>query len=67
VFRVVEYSQGNNGWLIGREWTRYIFDATLMSVVLVIFIIWHPSHVEAVYKGGGVKIVEIKMEELNGE
>lgn len=72
VFRVVEYSQGNNGWLIKREWTLYIFDATLMWVVLVIFNVWHPSHVEALYKGGkycerGMKIVEIKMEELNGE
>ena len=48
------------------------FDATLMWAVLVIFNVWHPSHVEALYKGGkccerGVKIVEIKKEELNGE
>ena len=72
VFRVGEYSQGNNGWLIKREWTLYIFDATLMWVVLVILNIWHSSHVEALWKGGkycekGVKIVEIEMEELNVE
>lgn len=70
VFRLVEYSQGNNGWLMRREWTLYIFDATLMWVVLVIFNIWHPSHVEALRIGGkycdrGVRIVEIKMEEIN--
>jgi hypothetical protein len=72
VFRLVEYSQGNDGWLMKREWTFYIFDATLMWVVLVIFNIWHPSHVEALWKGGmycnsGVRIVEIKMEEINYE
>lgn len=69
VFRLVEYSQGNKGWLITREWTLYVFDATLMWLVLIIFNIWHPSHVEAFLKGGkycekGVRIVETKMEEL---
>jgi RTA1 like protein len=70
VFRLVEYSQGNDGWLMKREWTLYIFDAILMWVVLVIFNIWHPSHVEALRKGGkyvskGVRIIEIKMEDIN--
>jgi hypothetical protein len=68
VFRLVEYSQGNSGWLITREWTLYIFDATLMWIVLVIFNIWHPSHVEALLKGGkycekGMRIVEMTKEE----
>ena len=72
MFRLVEYSQGNNGWLIKRGWTLYIFDATLMWVVLVVFNIWHPSHIEALLKGDkycdrGVRILEIKMEELNSE
>lgn len=69
IFRLVEYSQGNNGWLMRREWTLYIFDASLMWVVLVIFNVWHPSHIEALRKGGkycdrGFKVVEIKMEEI---
>jgi hypothetical protein len=43
-----------------------------MWVVLVIFNVWHPGHVEALYKGieycgRWVKIVEIKREELNCE
>lgn len=70
VFRLVEYSQGNDGWLMRREWTLYIFDATLMWIVLIIFNFWHPSHVEALRKGGkycyrGIRIVEIKMEDGN--
>jgi hypothetical protein len=69
VFRLVEYSQGNKGWLITREWTLYVFDATLMWITLVLFNIWHPSHVEALLSGGrycekGVKFVEITKEEV---
>ncbi len=72
VFRLVEYSQGNNGWLMRKELTLYVFDAMLMWVVLVIFNIWHPSHVEALWKGGKycdkkLRIVEIKMEDFNTE
>jgi hypothetical protein len=69
VFRLVEYSQGNKGWLIRREWTLYVFDAALMWIVLVVFNFWHPSHVEAVLNGGkycerGLKIVELSKEEV---
>jgi hypothetical protein len=69
VFRLIEYAQGNSGWLISHEWTLYIFDSTLMFVVLVVFNIWHPSHLQALLTGGrycekGVKIVEIKKDEV---
>lgn len=73
VFRLVEYSQGNNGWLMRREWTLYIFDAMLMWIVLAVLNIWHPSHVEALLRGGkyserwGTRIVEIKMEKSQFE
>jgi hypothetical protein len=65
IFRLVEYSQGNKGWLITREWTLYVFDAALMWIVLVVFNIWHPSRVEASLKGGkccekGMRLVNIK-------
>lgn len=68
IFRLIEYSQGNDGWLIRREWTLYVFDATLMLCVFVPFNIWHPSHVEAFLHGGkysemlGMRITEVKME-----
>jgi hypothetical protein len=52
VFRLVEYAQGNSGWLISHEWTLYFFDSTLMFVVLVMSNVWHPSHLQALLTGG---------------
>ncbi|RYC79219.1 hypothetical protein BFJ63_vAg17903 [Fusarium oxysporum f. sp. narcissi] len=41
VFRVVEYLQGNSGYLISHEIFLYIFDTILMAAVMVIFLIWY--------------------------
>ncbi|KAI0017337.1 RTA1 like protein-domain-containing protein [Xylariomycetidae sp. FL0641] len=37
VFRVVEYLQGNAGYIVRREFLLYIFDAVLMYLVLAMF------------------------------
>ncbi|KAI6777898.1 Protein RTA1 [Emericellopsis cladophorae] len=39
VFRVIEYIQGNKGYLISHEIFLYIFDAILMAAVMLIFAI----------------------------
>ncbi|KAF4878618.1 Protein RTA1 [Colletotrichum siamense] len=39
VFRVVEYLQGNKGYLISHEIFLYIFDTLLMAIVMAIFLI----------------------------
>lgn len=41
IFRVVEYLQGNGGYLISHEIFLYIFDTILMAAVMFIFIIWY--------------------------
>ncbi|KAH7205790.1 RTA1 like protein-domain-containing protein [Fusarium redolens] len=41
VFRVVEYLQGNSGYLISHEIFLYIFDTILMAAVMFIFLIWY--------------------------
>ena len=41
VFRVIEYLQGNKGYLISHEIFLYIFDAALMGAVMVLFAIWY--------------------------
>ncbi|KAI0481305.1 RTA1 like protein-domain-containing protein [Xylariaceae sp. FL0804] len=41
VFRVVEYLQGNGGYLVSHEVFLYIFDAVLMTAVMVIFLVWY--------------------------
>ncbi|KAL1638019.1 hypothetical protein SLS58_009040 [Diplodia intermedia] len=45
VFRVVEYIQGSDGYLMSKEMFIYIFDASLMFLTMVIFNIWHPSRI----------------------
>ena len=53
IFRVVEYVQGNNGYLLRHEYFLYIFDAVLMLVVMVLFNFIHPSEVTDIYKRRG--------------
>jgi hypothetical protein len=48
VFRLVEYAQGNAGWLIRQEWTFYVFDAMVMIVTMVLFNAFHPSTIKVV-------------------
>ncbi|KAI8191037.1 hypothetical protein K4K51_000208 [Colletotrichum sp. SAR 10_75] len=46
VFRVVEYLQGNKGYLISHEIFLYIFDTLLMAIVMAIFLIWYVQELE---------------------
>ncbi|KAG0633244.1 RTA1 like protein-domain-containing protein [Tuber brumale] len=43
LFRVVEYLQGREGYLMSNEVWLYIFDAVLMLSVTVLFNVVHPS------------------------
>ncbi|KAF6843734.1 Protein RTA1-like protein 2 [Colletotrichum musicola] len=46
VFRVVEYLQGNDGYLISHEIFLYIFDAVLMALTMAIFVVWYVEHLD---------------------
>ncbi|KAK0721773.1 RTA1 like protein-domain-containing protein [Lasiosphaeria miniovina] len=46
-FRVIEYLQGFNGYLLSHEAYLYIFDAVLMFLVMALFNYVHPSEVVA--------------------
>jgi hypothetical protein len=50
VFRVVEYLQGNNGYLLRHEVYLYIFDALLMLIVMCLFNWIHPAQVTDLYQ-----------------
>ncbi|KAJ4988411.1 RTA1 like protein [Stagonosporopsis vannaccii] len=50
IFRVIEYIQGNAGYLLSHEVYLYIFDATLMFLVMALFNWVHPSEVTDLYK-----------------
>jgi hypothetical protein len=43
IFRVIEYIQGDAGYLLRNEVWLYIFDSVLMLSVVVLFNIIHPS------------------------
>ncbi|GFF54678.1 putative RTA1 domain protein [Aspergillus lentulus] len=43
VFRVVEYIQGNSGYLLRHEVFLYVFDGLLMLMQMVLFNVCHPS------------------------
>ncbi|KAF7861556.1 hypothetical protein EAF04_008118 [Stromatinia cepivora] len=64
IFRVVEYIQGNDGYLLRHEYYLYIFDAVLMLAVMVAFNFVHPSEVNALLKGGrmakGLKMYRVR-------
>ncbi|KAI4594951.1 hypothetical protein KJ359_007474 [Pestalotiopsis sp. 9143b] len=47
IFRVIEYLQGNKGFLITHESFLYIFDAVLMALVMIIFFVWYIDDIEA--------------------
>ncbi|KAF2851581.1 RTA1-domain-containing protein [Plenodomus tracheiphilus IPT5] len=54
VFRLIEYSMGNAGYLIAHEWTLYAFDAVPMFLVLVLLLVLKPNeYVAAEEKGKG--------------
>ena len=50
VFRVIEFKQGNDGYLLGYEVFLYIFDATLMLGVMALFHVVHPKEVSEVLR-----------------
>jgi hypothetical protein len=43
ILRVVEYLMGNNGFLLRHEYFLYMFDAALMTLLMLGFLIVHPS------------------------
>ncbi|KAI9045569.1 RTA1 domain-containing protein [Aspergillus affinis] len=51
VFRVIEYIQGNSGYLLQHEAYMYIFDACLMFLTMVIFNVVHPSEIGKLLDG----------------
>ena len=54
ILRVVEYQQGNDGYLLGHEVFLYIFDAILMLGVIVLFNLVHPSEISILLGRGNV-------------
>jgi RTA1 like protein. len=58
VFRVVEYGEGFDGYLLSTEVFLYIFDALLMFSVMMIFLAIHPSEVNCLLGKGRIMTVK---------
>ncbi|EXM22807.1 RTA-like protein [Fusarium oxysporum f. sp. vasinfectum] len=59
IFRVVEYLQGNKGYLISHEVYLYVFDAILMVLVMLIFMIWYVKHLQKERKPADIEDREL--------
>jgi tellurite resistance protein TehA-like permease len=57
IFRLVEYAQGNDGYLISHEVFLYIFDAVLMWAVMAVMAWFHPSEITARLGKGNGKVM----------
>lgn len=51
-FRLIEYAQGNDGYLVSHEVFLYIFDALLMALTMAVFAWVHPSEINAIINPG---------------
>ncbi|KAJ4211715.1 hypothetical protein NW759_012316 [Fusarium solani] len=56
LFRLIEYAQGNSGYLISHEAYLYIFDSVLMFLTMILFAWEHPSQLNAKLQGGGTAV-----------
>lgn len=57
IFRLIEYAQGNDGYLISHEAFLYVFDAVLMFGTMVLMAWIHPSEITGLLKGGKSKAI----------
>ncbi|KAM0186721.1 hypothetical protein ACHAPI_011571 [Fusarium lateritium] len=60
IFRVIEYLQGNKGYLISHEVYLYIFDAILMALVMAVLLVWYVDSLQ-----DGPKSQDIEERELS--
>ena len=52
IFRLIEYAQGNDGYLISHEVFLYVFDAVLMVATMALMAWIHPSEITAMLVAG---------------
>ncbi|KAJ5938866.1 hypothetical protein N7466_002000 [Penicillium verhagenii] len=43
IYRIIEFAQGNSGYVISHEVFLYVFDASMMFLVMIVMNLFHPS------------------------
>jgi hypothetical protein len=65
IFRVIEFLQGFEGYILQHEAFLYIFDASLMLIAMLIMNWIHPSEIRGLLHGGkssvGLRMVNISV------
>lgn len=46
IYRIVEFMMGQHGFLLEHEWPLYVFDGSLMILVMVGFFVWYPAQLQ---------------------
>jgi hypothetical protein len=64
LFRVIEYLQGNAGYLLSHEVFLYIFDAALMLAAVLLFNWFHPSEVTEAYNRKQMDTANVEIQQL---
>jgi high-affinity Fe2+/Pb2+ permease len=64
IFRIVEFIQGFDGYLIRHEVYVYIFDAVLMLIAMGYMNWVHPSEIKMLLKGGKAMKNGFSMQEM---
>jgi hypothetical protein len=41
---MIEFMQGNGGYLLTHEWTFYVFESAVILPCFVVFNVFHPAH-----------------------
>ncbi|ORY06504.1 RTA1 like protein-domain-containing protein [Clohesyomyces aquaticus] len=67
VFRMIEYLQGNTGFLLRHEVFLYLFDALLMLAVMVVVNVVHPGAIAGLLKGKADRERFVELAESNVE
>jgi hypothetical protein len=50
-FRLVEYAEGEGGYLLSHEWPLYALDVVLMAVIMAITLVWYGVDMAGTGKG----------------
>ena len=71
IYRVIEYVQGKGSYLMVHEVFIYVLDGGVMIVVMLIYLVAHPSEIWAWLTGGNkavfLKIVTVEKPEKDTE
>lgn len=66
IFRVVEFSEGNDGFLMRQEYLMYLFEGVLMACVTLCFHIAHPGELMGRQSTEEVVNLQTRLSKLGG-